>query len=271
MAATSHTARALTLAATVASLLPLASHAQSWTRPGEETMNFNLGGVTSRIDASARLDGNRGGTGIDLEGDTGLDSNRSTFSLGASLRFAPKHRFDALYGAFSRSASKRIDREFVIDDVVIPVNTVLSTESDSKLGFLGYRYSFLKSPSSEFAAGLGMYGGNFKFKFNADAPKVSIDESTTLPLPVLSLTGDFYLTERMILRANVNGLKLKVNDVDGSVLAAGVASEYLFTNNFGLGLGLDYFDLEVDAVKNGFKGNAQFKSSKATLYLTGRF
>ena len=64
---------------------------------------------------------------------------------------------------------------------------------------------------------------------------------------------------------------MKVNDVDGSVVTAGVSGEYLFTNNFGVGLSLDYFDLEVDATKNGFTGNAQLKTSKATLYLTGRF
>lgn len=252
-------------------MAPLAGHAQAWVKPGEESVIVNLGGLTSRIDSSVRLDGNRGGSGIDLEGDTGLDSSRNTYSLGAAFRLASRHRIDAAYTEYDRSASRATQREYVIDDVVIPAGTTLTTDATTKLGYLGYRYSFVKRPDMEFAAGLGLYGGNFKFRFNANTPRVSIDESTTLPLPVLTLTGDVYLTDRAILRANLGGLKVKVGDVDGSVFVAGAAGEYLFTNNFGIGLSLDYFDVDVDAEKSGFKGTAGLTTSKATLYLIGRF
>jgi len=259
------------LVAIAATAAPLAGHAQAWIKPGEEAVILNLGGLTSRIDSSVRLDGNRGGTGIDLEGDTGLDSNRSTFYLGGSFRMATRHRIDAAYTAYDRSASRATQREYVIDDVVIPAGTVLTAEATTKIGYVAYRYSFVKRPDMELAAGLGLYGGNFKFRFDAASPRVNIDESTTLPLPVLALTGDFYLTDRAILRASVGGLKLKIGDVDGSVAVAGVAGEYLFTNNLGLGLSFDYFDVDVDARKGDLTGNAGLTTSKATLYLTGRF
>jgi hypothetical protein len=260
----------LTLAGALA-LAPLAGHAQSWIKPGEETMLLRVGGLSSRIDSSVRLDGNRGGTGIDLEGDTGLDGNRTTYFLGGTLRVAPKHRFDFLYDENSRSGSRSTQREYVIDDIVIPAGTTLSAGNKTRIGYLGYRYSFLKNPTGEVAAGVGMYGGNFQYKFQSGGAGINIDESTTLPLPVLSLSGDWYLTERMFLRAGVNGLKLTVNDVDGSVLVANVGGEYQITNNFGIGLSFEYFDIEVDAVKGGFKGNASLETSKALIYLTGRF
>jgi outer membrane protein W len=52
---------------------------------------------------------------------------------------------------------------------------------------------------------------------------------------------------------------------------ANVGGEYQITNNFGIGLSFEYFDIEVDAVKGGFKGNASLETSKALIYLTGRF
>jgi hypothetical protein len=267
----SRNARVSILLASAFALAPLAGHAQAWIKPGEESVIFRLGGLSSRIDSSVRLDGNRGGSGLDLEGETGLDKDVNTFFLGGSWRVAPKHRVDALYDENSRSATRNTQREYVIDDVVIPAGTPLTAENKTKIGYVAYRYSFLKSPTSEIAAGLGLYGGNFKFSFKAPTPAVNIDESTTLPLPVLTLSGDWYLTERTTLRAGIGGLKVKIGDVDGSVVTANVAGEYLLTNNFGLGLAFDYFDLSADVTKSGFNGRAELKTTKAMFYLTGRF
>jgi hypothetical protein len=272
MSKPSRSARVSILLASAFALAPLAGHAQAWIKPGDETMILRLGGLNSSIDSSVRLDGSRGGTVIDLESKGGLNGDVNTFFLGATWRVAPRHRIDMLYDENSRDATRNTEREYVIDDVVIPAGTPLYAENKVKIGYLAYRYSFMKTPTSEIAAGLGMYGANFKFRFQSGAPtSVNIDESTTLPLPVLALTGDFYLTDRTTLRAGINGLKVKIGDVDGSVLTANVAGEYQLTNNFGLGLAVEYFDLSADVTKSGFHGNAELKSTKAMLYLTGRF
>ena len=175
--------RASLILSLAAGLAPLAGHAQAWIKPGEETFMLQLGGLTSRIESSARLDGNRGGTGIDLEGDTGLDSERQTFHLGGTWRFAAKHRLDGVYTAYDRSATRTTQKEYVIDDVVIPAGTALTAEAETKLFFVGYRYSFVKRPDMEFAGGLGAYGGNFKFRFNATTPASTSTKAPPCPCP----------------------------------------------------------------------------------------
>lgn len=258
--------------AILAAALPCAVHAQSGVKPGEETLIVRLGFVTSNFETSARLDGStNNGTNIDLEGETGLNGDKSTFMIGGSFRPFQRHRFDALYDSVKRSASKTTQREFVINDIVIPAGTVLSTEQETAIGYAGYRYSFMKSPDMELAAGVGVYGGNFKLRFGAQSPVVSIDESTTLPLPVLTLSGDFYLTENMTLSVGLRGLKVKIGDVDGSVFSAGVGAEYFLTKNIGIGASLERLDIDVDATKSGFRGNVNIKTSAARLFLTARF
>ena len=108
-------------------------------------------------------------------------------------------------------------------------------------------------------------------KFNASQPGLNVDESTTLPLPVLALGGDFYLTDRATITAGVRGLKVKIGDVDGSVIGATLASEYWLANNWGVGAALDYLKIEADVTKSGFRGNLEFKGTSGRLYLTARF
>jgi hypothetical protein len=258
--------------AVAAAALPTVGYAQAWIKPGEETLLLRLGAVTGNIDTSARLDGDAGtGTPIDLESEGGLSDNLNTFDLAASWRLASRHRIDAQYLQNSRSGSKATERDYTIRDTLIPAGTVLSAEQKTSVGYVGYRYSFMKTPGAEIAAGLGVYGGNFKVRFNADVPTVNIDASTTLPLPVLVLTGDFYLTDRLTMTASLQGLALKIGDVDGKVYRANVAAEYLLTNNFGVGAALDTFDIQADVTKSGFRGNAEVKSTTGRLYLTARF
>ena len=258
--------------AILASALPLVVQAQAGVKPGEETLIVRLGAVTTNFETYARIDGaTNGGTGIDLEGETGLNSDKSTFIIGGTFRPFQRHRFDGFYDSVKRNASKTTERAFVIGDDVIPAGTVLSTEQETKIGYAGYRYSFLKSPDMEVAAGLGIYGGNFKFRFDAQSPVVNIDTSTTLPLPVLTLSGDFYLTDNMTITLNLRGLKVKIGDVDGSVFQAGIAAEYFLTKNFGIGAAIDRLDIEADVTKNSFRGNAEVKSTAGRLFLTARF
>lgn len=253
-------------------MIPLAGHAQSGPKPGEETIILRLGAISNDYETTVRIDGSTsGGTGIDLERDLGLNSDKSTFLLGGTWRFASRHRVDGLYDQVKRSASKATEREYTIGDTVIPAGTSLSTEQETKIGYLGYRYSFLKNPDMEVAAGLGIYGGNFAYRFDAQQPVVNIDRSTTLPLPVLTLSGDFYLTENITLTANLRGLKVKVGDVDGSVLEVGFGGEYYFTKNFGIGASITRLDLQADVTKSGFRGEAELNTTSARVFLSARF
>lgn len=256
----------------LAAALPSLAHAQSGPKSGEETLLLRLGAVAAQIESNVRLDGSTsGGTGIDLESDAGLGTDKTTFQLGATWRFAKNHRIDGLYDQVKRDASKTTQRAFTIDDITYPAGTVLSVEQKTSIGYLGYRYSFVKNPDMEIGAGLGLYGGNFKFKFDASQPGLSVDESTTLPLPVLVLSGDFYLTERATVTAALRGLKVKIGDVDGSVLGATLAGEYWLANNWGVGAALDYLKIEADVTKSDFRGNIEFKGTSGRLYLTARF
>jgi hypothetical protein len=262
----------LALVASTLALAPALASAQAWTKQGEETLSIRLGALSSQFDTSARINGSgQDGSSVDLEGDLGLGGNKTTFELGSTLRFAPKHRIDFLYNENKRSGSTTTERDYSIGNELIPAGTKLSSSENLKIGFLGYRYSFFKTADTEIAAGLGFYGANIKFKFDANQPVISIDASTTLPLPVLTLSGDFYLTDRMKLTASANGLKVKIGDVDGRTYNLSFAGEYLLTNNLGIGAAIERFNIRADVTKSDYNGRAEITSNSGRVYLTARF
>lgn len=260
-----------TLAAILVALLPCAAAAQ-WVKPGDETALVRLGAVSQRLDTTARLDGStNGGTTIDLERDAGISDDKTSLILQAALRVAPRHRIDGLYTETSRSASRATPREVVIGNVTVPAGSVLTTDQKTAIGYLGYRYSVVKSQGVEIAAGVGAYGGQLKASFAANSPVVNASQSTTVPLPVLVFSADAYLSERLILTGTLRGLKVEVNDLDGRVLAIGAGAEYLVSSNIGVGLAVERFSVAVDARKPSFDGRLQVDSTAGRLYLVARF
>jgi hypothetical protein len=71
---------------------------------------------------------------------------------------------------------------------------------------------------------------------------------------------------RWKISANVEGVKAHIGNVDGSVLVAGVATEYMLTRNSGLGLAYMYSDVNVDVTKSKFDGSLAWKMNSARLY-----
>lgn len=264
-------ARVSALACFAAAVIPAAASAQ-WMKPGDETLSLRVGAVSQNFDTTARVDGTAIlGTTLNLERDLGLAGDKSTYILQGSWRIAPNHRVDGLYSDVSRSSSRTIDRSITIGNVTLPVSAVLSAEQKTAIGYVGYRYSLIKSQGAEIAAGVGAYGGNFKARFSANNPSLNTDQSTTVPLPVLAVSADAYLSERMTLNGTLRGLKVKVNGVDGQVYSLGAAVEYLVTNNVGVGLGFERFNISADARKTNFNGRLELDSTAGRLYLTARF
>jgi hypothetical protein len=240
--------------------------------PGTETFKINLGGILTTNSTSFRLDGTTGrGTDVDLEDIAGLKSDTSSILASGTWRFLPRHRIGITAFQVERDKTRNIDRTITIGDTVIPVNTNLKSEAKSQFFISNYQYSFVKDEHMEFAAVLGLYGANLKYKFTAVAPVVDIDRSTTAPLPVLGLSADFYLNPRWTVSVLGEGLKLKVGDVDGSMYYLGISTDYMFTRNWGVGVGYQLADIKVDLTKGDFRGHIGWRMDGYIAYVQARF
>jgi hypothetical protein len=270
-----HSNLAVVLALAATSILSAqAARADDFIKGGQETLSFNLGGIFNQFDSSVRLDGAARGTEFNLEGN-GLNDSVSSFMASGTWRISDRNRIDALYFGVKRDASRSSTRDITVNDQTIPAGSTVSTEAKTDYLFFDYRYSFYKSDAWEFAGVLGLYGG--KFDLTVAGPgvvvgsPVNVSESTTVPLPLIGLSADWYIQPRWKVSSLLSGMQAKVGDYDGNVTVFTLSTDYMFTRNLGLGVSYLYSEINVDVSKSDFNGNVNFKNNAGLFYATFRF
>lgn len=243
--------------------------------PGEERFSLDMGGILNQFDTSLRLDGSTTrGSDIDLERNGEAD-NLTSFEAGATWRFLPRHRFDVRYFGTKRSGSHDYAGEVDIGDTTFPVGANVSVRAKSTLLNADYRYSFVKAPDWELAGLVGFYGGKFTYDVNATGQTGAVQAtynksvSTTVPLPLLGVTFDWYPDRQWRVSALFEGMQANIGDIDGHVYLAGASVEYVLWRNFGIGTRYTYSDVNADVSKSDFQGNLSWKMNSVSLY--GKF
>jgi len=246
---------------------------QNFIKPGEETLTLNLGGIVNQFNTTLQLNGQTDrGSDINLE-NNGLKQHQSSFEAGGTWRFLSRHRIDVQYFSSKRSGSQTYNSEITIRDNVYPIGATVSAEAKDNFLLADYRYSFVKTDEVEFAGMLGFYGGQFKFNLNAtgndplrDAGTINTSSSTTVPLPLIGASVDWYINPRWKVSAAVEGIKANIGDVDGRALVAAAATEYMIARNFGAGVRYMYSDLSADVTKSSFNGHVGWRMNSVSLY-----
>ena len=269
-------ARLMSLAMPLAALSPCAGAqslmSQELIKPGEETFTLYVGAIVNQFHTKLRLDGesNRG-TDIDLESN-GLKKTLTSFDVAATWRFLPRHRIDVQYFSAERSGGRRYEGDITIGGNDFPIGAQVDTTAKDRFLIADYRYSFVKTDTVELAGLVGLYGGKFTFDVSATGNELpptrvfNTTASTTVPVPIIGGSIDWYIDPRWKVSASLAGLKANFNDVDGTVFVFGAATDYMFTRNLGVGLRYMYTDVDVDVTKSSFNGNATWRMNSVSLY-----
>ena len=265
---------------TVALALGGQAFAQDWTsqdfiKPYDETVQINLGGIVNQFDTSLRLDGqNSQGTNLNLE-NNGLKKNLSSFEAALQWRIAQRHRLDFDYYTVKRSGSHTYSGEIDLGDNHYPYGASVGMSNKYDLFAIDYRYSFIQDPDYEIAGLFGFYGGKVTFDVNAvgtlgtnnstvsGAYNKSV--STTIPLPMIGASWDWYPNRQTKLSALGMGMKAQIGSVDGHAYVLGAGGEYLLTRNLGVGARYTYVDISA-TVKSDFNGDFSWRVNTFSLY-----
>jgi hypothetical protein len=258
-------------------LLAQSALAQDFIKGGQEKFTFNVGGVVSRLDTQVAVDGTTAsGTLVDMESN-GLSNNTSSLAVSATWRFADRHRFDLLYFGANRSGSYVSASDITVGDILISAGSSVTTEAKSNYFLADYRYSLYKTEAIEIGGVLGLYGLDLNYQVSGTnlaggvAKVVSTSASTTLPLPLLGLSADWYVQPRWRVSSNLMGLSAKVGDVDGSVRVLQLGSDYMFARNWGVGLSYLHSKVNVNVTRTDFDGQLDWSSNSLLLYATVKY
>lgn len=254
------------------------SAAEHETNTPWETYGLSAGFFVSNLNTSFRL-GSGIGVDVDAEELLDLDSTSNVFRVGGLWRFSDnkKHRVDLSWFAFHRSGSKTLAQDIEIenrdgDTVTINAGTRVKTAFDIDIYQLAYSYSFLQDDRIDFAASLGLYVMPIEYSIRAvGAANLEGKQDFTAPLPTFGLRLDIALTPTWYFRSGTQLFYLEYDQFTGSLLSSNTAIEYKPWKHVGIGLGIDSFNLSVEAKGEDypsidFRGNVDFEYVGAQLY-----
>ncbi len=237
------------------------------TRP----FTFTVGGFFPYVDSGAKLndrDAGTSGTEIDFESDLDLGDAEATFFADGRWRMTPHHRIEVGYFQLDRDGQASAEAEIRFGDLIVPLGIDVVSNLDLNLGRISYGYSFINDGEAEFGVMAGAHIADLDVGLALAGGGAAAAETgeTTLPLPHIGFMGSYAFTPNLVAEARVVGFYLDVGSIRGYLLEADAKLTYLLSENFGLGVGMRYFRLDIDIDSSSYDGTVDLDFFGPTVF-----
>lgn len=273
--------RAVLFAVGVALVLPGVAVA----REGDESLLTNrfqlgLGTFINGSQLKIRLDGEAGeiGTPIDWSRTIG-DQDLSRFRLDGLWRISARHHLRLMYTDYNWSTVRSIEEEIIWDGDVIPVGASVSAFFGFEVLEASYEYAFVKRPDFEVAGTFGLHFTSMEASLLARV-QVGDDQAAVerggetdfdAPLPVLGARGLWRLRDDLYLDVLGQAFSLSIDDYDGRILNLRAFLIWQWHPRLGLGVGYDWFDVDIDGEEDDFRGTLDWTYEGPQIFLNFAF
>jgi hypothetical protein len=244
----------------------------------------SVGGFIVTTDVRARLDGSSAtNPEIDLNKTFGNDSDATRVRADVLWRITPNQHLRFMYFNDSSSRSRAIDQDIKWGDYTFQAGANVESQRRLQIAEVAYEYAFMRLPTFELAGSLGVHYMDLSLKLSgvatltdANGNTVSTqfttkENSVPIPLPVIGVRAGWAFAPKWYLEGQGQIFKANISGYDGRVTDVRAGVTYMFTPNFGAGLGYNTFVVNVDTSKNSFNGNVRLGYSGIQLYVTGAF
>jgi predicted porin len=218
-----------------------------------------------------------GSAGIDTD-DLGVDDRYTSWMLGYNWRFAERWTLTFRAHVFDTDGDTTVRREFEYEGERFEAGATL--ESDFSVGtyLVDVMYSVYKSDRAELQLGGGLHAFDFDVEMKGTVfvddnsrSRTVVGDDLLAPLPNLRLNGAYALSPRWMLRGDLGWLSANVDDWDGSYSYIRLSTDYRFAKRFGVGLGYQYFDIDVSHERTRTKSTFDLTYQGPMLYLSYSF
>jgi hypothetical protein len=212
-----------------------------------DSFRFTLGGFYAESTTEARLSPQPGGVGgdVNFEDMLGLDTRQWVGEASMYWRFAERWRFDLGYFSINRNGTRTLATQVDWGGNTYPVGTTVNSTFNMSDLRAAVGYSFFRRPDKELGVGFGLHTTAFKVSLDA-AGVGNKSESVTAPLPVLTLYGNFALTDTWALALRADWFSLSYDKYSGGVRATAVDFVYQPLTHWAFGFGVHSLTLRLD-------------------------
>ncbi len=212
-----------------------------------DRFELRLGGFITKLDTDFRLStAPDTGTDFDLERDLGADNSRTVFRMDGTVRFGSRHRLDLSYFRIARNAERTIDREFTIGDRFFDIDASIESRARTEVYKISYGYMLFRGERYELGPTIGLFVQRNAFRISEVGTGALVTEAATLPLPVIGLSGGYQMTNKLSLRGSADFFFVSFDKYSGSLTDARLMLEYDVFENFGLGIGFNWIDIDAE-------------------------
>ena len=209
---------------------------------------FGVGAFFPRTTTQAQLESNRIGIGTNIDFEESLDMARSKTvpSFFGRWRFGERWRLDAEYFELNRSGDRTIDQSIQWGDLTIPAGSGVTSQFDFSDLRVSVGYSFFRTQDKELGVGFGLHAASYDVRLNT-LSQGSEGEDVLAPLPVLSIYGQFALTDQWAVGSRLDRFSLSYDKYDGSLTSLAFDLTYQPFRHFGFGAGYRGLFIRMEA------------------------
>lgn len=245
---------------------------------------LSVGAFVLQSDLKAGLNGQSAtNPDIDFNDTFGRAREGTRVRADALWRITPTQHLRLMYFDDTRRSSRALDRTVDWGDYMFQVGANVDSETKFTIAEMTYEWAFVRSPSYEIGATLGVHYTDTRIKLSgmatltdangnvSQAASTVKSSSVPAPLPVIGLRGGWVVAPHWYVDGLGQFFKMKVNGVDGRLSELGVRATWMFSDHFGLGVGYENYSTAYDVSRRSFDGRLRWSYSGLLVSLTGAF
>ena len=255
----------------VLALFATLTHAEDYLSPTEERVRLSLGAVRLSNKTDIRVDSSAGvrGTPINAEDQFGLDKSDYEAKIEAMVRVGERHRLRFDYFSLDRTGRLTVTQPIVFRDVVLQPGDPLNSDLSIRTFGITYEYSFLHSDRFEVAAAIGVHDTDISARARVQTQTRHVDqtEDQAGPVPTLGFDATYVVSKRFYFDARAQYLRVRVNNLDGSLGIYEVDGLYRLRPNISFAVGYSALRARLTSTQARQGGFFNFNSSGPEIFV----
>ena len=217
----------------------------------DDRLVLRLGAMS--VDAQSELRGRTELDGETIEFNEGFDfgGKETGPRIEGQFRFSERNRLLFNYFSYDKDRRWTLSDDVSYEDVTIPAGSFLETEVQFEVASLAYDFAMVETDTLSWGLQLGVEYAKLEADAHADldvesyrANEVSDGYAPVVGTRVTLAPGEHWrlIAQGQYLDAGWGNF----DDYEGDLARANALVEYRFTDNFGIHVGYDWFQLDVD-------------------------
>lgn len=173
--------------------------------------------------------------------------------------------------AIDRDGSVTLKNDIMFGDETFSAGTIIESHSDTKILRIGYAYSLINDSQKEFGVMGGLHFSSFETSISSRSTGQMVSSNASTPLPVIGLHGSVSLGRRATLGARLQFFRLDFDRYEGSLSYATLDIQRRFGDNFTIGIGYNYYAMNLDSRDNDIRGTLENRHHGPVLFVSAGF